>query len=300
MTAPPATASFDPAADGTRFTLRYEPPADVPRAGTVILAPAFAEEMNRCRRMTALCSRALVRSGWRVIVRDLRGCGDSSGDFGDATWKDWIDDLKPLLAEAPAHEEFWLWGVRAGALLLTELLAERPDANALLWQPAIAGRVALNQFLRVKVASAAIGGKNRVDAKGLRADLEAGQSIEIAGYTINHALAAGMDSAILEVPPTFQGRVVWLEVAAIDPPSLAPAGAQLRDQWASRGVRFDAEVVAGEAFWQTQETSECEALLAATLRHMEGDRAIAAVQAGSAGDASHVALRAGLPRVEGA
>lgn len=268
MNTPPASASFDPVADGVRFTLRYDPPAGVQRRGTVILAPAFAEEMNRCRRMTALCSRRLAQAGWRVIVRDLRGCGDSSGEFGEAAWEDWIEDLERLLVEVPRSEPLWLWGVRAGALLLPRLLAERPDANVLLWQPAMAGRTALTQFLRVKVAAAAIGGKERVDAKGLRATLQAGQPIEIAGYAISPPLATGMDGAVFDLPTAFTGRLVWLEVAAIAPASLAPAGTEIRSRWLAQHVRCDAEAVAGEAFWQTQEVSECAALIDATLTHV--------------------------------
>jgi exosortase A-associated hydrolase 2 len=271
VTVPPALASFDLAADGYRFTLRYEPPAGVQRCGTVVLAPPFAEEMNRCRRMVALCSRRMADAGWRVIARDLLGCGDSSGEFSDATWKAWVDDLKPLLQEARPAEPLWLWGVRAGALLLPELLVERPDASVLLWQPATSGRTALNQFLRVKVAAAALGGRNRIDVKTLRASLESGRPIEIAGYTISAALAEGMDVAALALPQAFSGRVVWIEVSAIDPPSLAAAGTELCREWRARAVPLATEAVAGEAFWQTQDTAECEEMLTATLASLEGD-----------------------------
>jgi exosortase A-associated hydrolase 2 len=271
VTAPPALASFDPVAGGLRFTLRYEPPAGVPRRGTVILAPAFAEEMNKCRRMTALCSRRLAQAGCRVIARDLLGCGDSSGDFGDATWEAWVDDLRALLPEARSSGPLWLWGVRAGALLLPDLLAERPDANLLLWQPATSGRTALTQFLRVKVASAAIGGKGRVDVKSLRATLDSGRPIEIAGYTIDAALARGMEDATLALPPAFTGRVVWIEASPLDPPALSAAGAQLCEAWQARGVHLSTAAVNGEPFWQTQETSECGAVLASTLAQLEED-----------------------------
>lgn len=277
MTTPPALAAFDPVAGGYRFTLRYEPPLDVRRRGTVILAPAFAEEMNRCRRMTALCSRRLAHAGWRVIARDLFGCGDSSGDFGDATWKTWVDDLRQTLKEAGPAEPLWLWGVRAGALLLSDLLAERSDANLLLWQPATAGRTALNQFLRLKVAAAAIGGKNRVDVKSLRATLDAGRPIEIAGYTISADLARGMECATLELPPAFTGRVAWIEASPLDPPTLSAPGAELCQAWRARGVPLKTEALTGEPFWQTQETTECEAVLAATLAHLAGSDAHGAV-----------------------
>ena len=53
----------------------------------------FAEEMNKSRRMAALQSRALAQAGYAVLQIDLLGCGDSSGDFGDATWQSWVSDV---------------------------------------------------------------------------------------------------------------------------------------------------------------------------------------------------------------
>jgi alpha/beta superfamily hydrolase len=40
--------------------------------------------MNKARRMAALQARALAALGYGVLLLDLHGCGDSSGDFGDS------------------------------------------------------------------------------------------------------------------------------------------------------------------------------------------------------------------------
>ena len=254
-------ASFDPAPGGFRFTLRYFPPDSTETRGAVILAPPFAEEMNRCRRMTALAARRLAHAGWKVIERDLMGCGDSSGDFGDASWQVWQEDLRCLVAEVPVGAPLWLWGSRAGALLVPAMLEVRPDANVVLWQPLSAGNAALAQFLRLKTASAAIAGSARVNIATLRATLAQGQPIEIAGYSLSPAVAHGMDAGQLSLPRGFTGRVLWFEVCAAQPASLAPAGEALRADWLVRGIRFDARAIVGEQFWQTQETSECPALI---------------------------------------
>jgi exosortase A-associated hydrolase 2 len=259
-------ASFDRVSGGFRFTLRFQPRSEHSARGTVILAPAFAEEMNRCRRMTTLAARRLAQQGWRILARDLHGCGDSSGDFGDASWQDWIDDLQSLVDETPADEPLWLWGVRAGALLVPELLAQRADANVLLWQPVISGHAALSQFLRLKTAAAALAGKERVDVKSLRAVLAAGSPVEVAGYMMSPDLASGYEAAALKLPADFRGRIVWLEVANAQPATLSPSGDGVRNDWRARGRVVDAEAVAGEQFWQTQETAECPALLDATER----------------------------------
>ncbi len=268
MSIRPVGATFDPAAVGRRFTLRHDP-GPTPR-GTVILAPPFAEEMNRCRRMISLCARRLAAQGWYVIARDLHGSGDSSGDFGDTAWQDWIDDLASLLDEAKGPT-LWLWGVRAGTLLLPALLHRRPDAHLLLWQPVVSGSAALTQFLRLKAAAAALGGHARIDVRSLRATLSAGEPVEVAGYRLAPALAAGLDAAELALPASHRGRVVWLEVAAGGPTALAPAGEALRARWLTQGLRVDALAVGGEQFWQTQEIADCPALLEATERHLSAD-----------------------------
>jgi len=53
--------------------------------GSVLYGHPFAEEMNKSRRMAGLQARALARAGYDVLQIDLRGCGGSSGDFGDAS-----------------------------------------------------------------------------------------------------------------------------------------------------------------------------------------------------------------------
>lgn len=92
---------------GPRFRLVSEP-AQGTVIGTVVFAPAFAEEMNKSRRMTARMARALAADGWRVVQRDLLGCGDSAGDFGDATWAAWLDDVEAELKQSSKDQPVWL------------------------------------------------------------------------------------------------------------------------------------------------------------------------------------------------
>ena len=82
---------FLPAAHGERFCI-FHLPVGAARGGIVYLHP-FAEEMNKSRRMAALQSRMLAARGFAVLQIDLFGCGDSSGDFGDARWEIWRQDV---------------------------------------------------------------------------------------------------------------------------------------------------------------------------------------------------------------
>ena len=70
----------------------------------------LADEMNKARRMAALQCRALAANGYAALQIDLAGCGDSSGDFANATWSGWLDDslqaARWLLAQHPGP--LWL------------------------------------------------------------------------------------------------------------------------------------------------------------------------------------------------
>lgn len=251
---------------GFRFRIVSEP-ACGPARGTIVFVHAFAEEMNKSRRMTARTARALALQGWRVVQRDLHGCGDSSGDFGDATWNDWVRDVEDELSAVPAGSPRWLWCHRAGALLATEALERDPDLNLLLWQPAVSGSQQLQQFLRLH-AGARIVGAGSSDGPSPMQRLRAGETVEVGGYQIHPALAAGMEGAALKLPGDHRGHVVWLEVTMNQAPELSPAARRTIGDLLGHGIRVDAAAVPGPPFWQTQEIEDCDALLSRTLAAM--------------------------------
>jgi len=81
--------------------------------------------MNKARRMTALAGRRFAEQGFGVLQIDPLGCGDSSGDFGDATPTIWTANFIRAAEwiQERGGSNVWLWGLRAGALLVPPLLA---------------------------------------------------------------------------------------------------------------------------------------------------------------------------------
>jgi exosortase A-associated hydrolase 2 len=220
--------------------------------------------------MAALQARELAALGYGVLQVDLHGCGDSAGDFADARWDSWKRDL--ALAHrwlidrlaSPVH----LWGLRLGALLAVDYAAGAvgPVASLALWQPVQSGKIFLTQFLRLRVANAML--SNDKDAgnstNALRAQLAAGETLEIAGYDLAPELAAAIDALDLVqlVPPAC--TVHWFEaVPAADRP-LPPGSARVTEAWAKAGADVRVQLVACPPFWSTQEITESPALLQAT------------------------------------
>ena len=257
--------SMDGERRGRRFCLFHPPLGGSPRASFVYVHP-FAEEMNKSRRMAALQARALSRAGCAVLQIDLLGCGDSSGDFGDATWNDWVEDVAEaarwLRCRAPAP--LWLWGLRAGCLVAAEA-AQRLDAacNFMFWQAPSAGNSVLQQFLRLKMAGDLLDGKNRGAMERAREQLATGVAIDIAGYRLAPGLAGGLDAARL-APPVRSARLEWLDVSARAEPALSPAAQRCTAAWREAGWTLRSQVVCGLAFWQTSEIEEAPGLIHAS------------------------------------
>jgi exosortase A-associated hydrolase 2 len=261
-----AEAFFLPADPGQRFCL-YHPPCGAARGAFLYLHP-FAEEMNKSRRMAASMARRLAENGYAVLQIDLAGCGDSSGDFGEASWQGWLDDVRRAcdwLSARHARVPLWLWGLRCGALLAVAAAQQhRIAANFLFWQPVMAGRQHLQQFLRLKVAGEMIGGAAKGVMEDLKRRLAAGETVEIAGYALNPALAQGLESAALVPPPT-PGRLLWYEVSARAEATLSPAAQNCLEQWRAAGFTIHSAVTPAPSFWQTSEIEDAPTLLEATL-----------------------------------
>jgi exosortase A-associated hydrolase 2 len=269
---------------GQRFCIHHAPTAG-PVRGLVVHVHALAEEMNKSRRMCAMQARALATAGFAVLQIDLLGCGDSAGDFGDATWHAWADDVHAgvhWLSErhAPLVLPLWLWGHRAGCLLAAEVahglgaLGPAPT-NLLFWHAATAGKALVQQLLRLRLASGLIDGKAKGAMEALRADLAAGRAVDIAGYRLNPALASGLEHAAL-TPPTRPGQLVWLELATSPEPVLSPAAAAATERWRAAAWAVQAQQITGPAFWQTTEIEDAPLLISATVAALNSATALPA------------------------
>lgn len=261
---PQARVFFLPAAGGEQRLCLFHAPAGAPRSRVLYLHP-FAEEMNKSRRMAALACRALADAGHAVLQIDLRGCGDSSADFGDAAWADWqadvrlgLDWLDANVAAAP----LWLWGLRAGCLLAANDWG-RP-VNHLFWQPMTSGKLALQQFLRLKLAAEMAGGASKGLMEAMKTELAAGRPVEVAGYRLGPALAAGLEAARL-APAGPAGRVEWLEVSTREDATFTPVSEQAHQAWQTAGWAVRPQIVQGPGFWATSEIETAPSLIAATV-----------------------------------
>ncbi|HRF12422.1 MAG TPA: hydrolase 2, exosortase A system-associated [Candidatus Accumulibacter phosphatis] len=257
---------------GYRFCV-YHPTVNRAARGAIIYVHPFAEEMNKSRRMAALQAREMARLGYDVLQIDLLGCGDSSGDFAEAGWRDWQDDVHRACRWLRTRSDapLILWGLRAGCLLAASAAVTLKEAaNFIYWQPVVSGKQHWQQFIRLKMASELASGLAKTVSEQLRRQLSNGQSVEIAGYTFSPALVESLEAAELNPPIDLGGRVAWLELSTREGASPSPVSRKCIGQWeAAGGYRLDARMIHGPGFWQTSEIEDAPELIEATVAVLE-------------------------------
>jgi exosortase A-associated hydrolase 1/exosortase A-associated hydrolase 2 len=238
----------------------------------IIHAPAFAEEMNKSRHMVARQARRFAARGHTVVVPDLCGTGDSPSSFEDATWEGWIDELCRIVewARGQGAERVSLWGLRLGCLLAVAAAARlseegRAPSHLLFWQPLLAGKVQMAQFLRLVTAASITGVGNQASAAETKAALVSGESVEVAGYPLSSALYTGLFPAEASTLNLSEGTVISVfEVVSEPDKPMLPVTARQLEAWQAQGLCCHAGTVVGDPFWTTQELGFADALLAAS------------------------------------
>jgi exosortase A-associated hydrolase 2 len=263
----PAEAFFLGSGRGERYCL-YHAPHGAARGAFVYVHP-FAEEMNKSRRMAALQARALAARGYGVLQIDLKGCGDSGGALDEARWDHWKDDVGAASAWLAQRLGLpvGLWGLRLGAVLALDYAAtaRAPVAQLLLWQPVLHGAAFMTQFLRLRVAAGMLGddAQATLGTRELRAILQAGETLEVAGYPLAPRLVAAIDAldAMTMTPPC---PVHWIEIVAAADRPVAPAALRVAQTWEARGAAVTVHPVVAMQFWASQEITQSPALIDAT------------------------------------
>jgi exosortase A-associated hydrolase 2 len=248
------------------FYLLLEPAPAVAHC-SVLFLPPFADEMNKSRRMVACQARALADAGFRVMLLDLSGCGDSGGDFVDASWNNWLQDAEiaaRFLMEGSDAAPV-IWGLRMGALLACGLAHGRPEfQKLLLWQPVLNGEQQVDQFLRLRTVPTSGSGEVIFDRKSLWDELRAGRSLDIAGYELSSTLALEMARARLnDLRP--EGQVHWLEIGMVPHAKIAPGSENVVSRWREQGASVETSYVHGDPFWRTVDAEVNIDLLQRTL-----------------------------------
>lgn len=185
----------------------------------LVFCQAFAEEQNISHRLMVNFARALAACGHHVLRFDYMGCGDSSGEFGQATVATRVADILSsieFLKKKAGLEKIGLLGLRLGAVFAA-LAAKKNSGLAflILCAPIVDVKNYLWQLLRSNLAAQmVIYGEIRCDREQLIHNLRSGQMINIDGYDLskefyNEAIEASLTDALGQ----FTGSTLIVDVS---------------------------------------------------------------------------------------
>jgi exosortase A-associated hydrolase 2 len=243
----------------------------------IIHIPAFAEEMNKSRRMVAQQAREFAKNGYSVFILDLFGTGDSAGEFSEASWCQWKSDINSLCEWLQDHgyEVIDFWGLRLGTLLAMDFIGETEYKirRLICWQPVFFGETFVMQFLRLRTAAAIMNQHTPQEkVSDLKKQLLDGQLVEVAGYMLNPELVRpilnlSMDGLNLQ---NISEILIFDIVNNLEKKTPATIG-KLYDSFKQQIKKFSEFKVLGSPFWSTQEISEVPGLLNETINCMPMD-----------------------------
>jgi alpha/beta superfamily hydrolase len=170
-----------------------EAPLAVAPAAVVFVHPFMEERQDAHPFLRSLASQVCGRGLWAMRF-DQHGCGDSEGEWEDATVDSWLDDLDAACEYARAQsgvQRVILCGLRFGASLAALASARSTPAPLALIQPVVKGLNYSMDVLRAYLAAEMVLTKKAgVTRDALVERLRLGQTVNVFGY---HLTAAQFD-----------------------------------------------------------------------------------------------------------
>jgi len=256
------TAEFIDGASGRILVTVHQPRRDAGIA--IVVLPAFGEEMNKSRRLVWEAATLLAEKGYLVAVPDLFGTGDSEGDFVDASWNDWVLDIKSVIDWLIARKitAVSALAVRFGATLLESTGRFIEFDQVVAWQPVGTGIDVLRELIRTKRLNMRMAGLAPPSAEEMIDCLCNGdEPMEFSGYSISPQLARMIRSAEFNQDQLrVRGRSIVVTFGKAGDAQSAVLNNHSCDE-----TKHSIVSVGGERFWRTLEPGRNPELITTTV-----------------------------------
>ncbi len=263
----PPTPLFLTSGNARLLVLVFQP--EIPGEQAILLAPPFGDEMNKSRRMQYLQAQYFSQHGYTVLMVDLFGTGDSSGEFSEATWETWRENLYDAwnwLKQEKGITQIHFWGIRLGCLLALDTAShfKLSVESFLFWQPIVKGDRFVTQLMRLKLAEQ-FGRNSSESVRTLRERSTSREMLEIGGYSLSKELLAALSSLdASELSPAPGTPIAWLECSTASTTSLLPSSLKVIEKWRQNNNIVKASFVSGPSFWNSVETEVVPQLIEQT------------------------------------
>lgn len=252
---PPPVSFYLPSQAGNLFAMYYRPNEAVGEGCDLLYVHPFAGEMAASRNVIAAVSRHLAHAGVGVLTVDLFGCGDSSGEFREARWEIWRNDLASAVRwlRQQGRDRIGLLGLRLGALLAMDFAAHSGEGyeRIVLWQPVLSGETMLTQFFRMNLDEMGDGRERiQMTQPEYRELLLPAETFEVAGYELSSELIHAIDKLSLStLGRAFSDPILWIEMGNESQPKLHPERLQVIEAWRRSGETISTHTLSGLPFW---------------------------------------------------
>lgn len=174
------------------FVVAHDPVGQ-PASEAFVFCHPLAEEKLWAHRVFVGYARQLAAAGIAVLRPDVRGNGDSDGDFSVCSVETAIADIRSAVAEAKRRWQVprvHLLGLRFGATLAALVAEQAPDIDRLvLWAPIIDGERYVQELLRTNLATqTAVYREVRFDRVQLVEQMRLGATVNVDGYAMAYPL----------------------------------------------------------------------------------------------------------------
>lgn len=217
----------------------------------------------------------MAERGYASLIFDLRGTGDSSGDFDESDWDAWKRDVAVAVdwIERDGLELDCVVGLRLGCALAADALGSigRRVRRTAFWQPVDSGRRFMGQFFRLRIAASMMEDGERETVEQIRARLARGESIEVAGYRLPPGLWRSIeDVELMRLLSSALGELAVFEVGRVGAAQLSPTTQALLHEASERGIKATGLRLSGEPFWSSTEIVVNSEVTARTVDFLTG------------------------------
>lgn len=188
------------------------------RMGIVMCQPYLIEPLIT-QRLEVDIARSLAQKGFPVFRFHYRGCGDSEGNFKEATLSSQVaDTLRAIevFTEQEKLDSICLLGIRLGgtvALMAAEL--EKRVEFLILCEPIIELKNYFLDLLRTNKFSALINKQETISTERMIENLVDEGSMDVLGYPLYKEIVTETESLNLTQSTTnFSGKTLLIQVAA--------------------------------------------------------------------------------------
>jgi predicted alpha/beta-fold hydrolase len=179
--------------EASLFGMLFLPETECRKQTGFVVIHSFAEEKKSAHRTLVELSRELCRSGYPLLMFDLRGCGDSEGCFAHVRLKEWLTDIAKAidaLKMLTGLSQLGIIGLRFGAYLSLCYMEQFSNMPECIWiepilHPVDYLRKSLRHKLMKELCTDGVIASNR-DA--LLRNLQCNTSVDFDGYEIGAGL----------------------------------------------------------------------------------------------------------------